>query len=109
MRRLGGSGARGCADSASGGFDRSAEGAAAAAELGDDRLPAPDRDVVDPRPLAADALDGGRGEYVAEAARLQEVDLEPGRHGHLAVGVAGQRERAVGEGGDEAAVAQRVA
>ncbi len=87
------------------------EGAAAAAELGDDltvRLPL-DRHVGDAAAPERRAHVPLGDEHVTEPARRGEGDVGPGRHREAPPRVAGEREARVGQGEDVAAVADGVA
>ena len=68
----------------------------------------PDGHVVDPRATAQGSLLRGGDQDLALVGRLQEGDVEACGDRPYAAGVAGQREGAVGQGEDEAAMADRV-
>ena len=83
--------------------------AAAAAELGDHVVTAPDRHVVDRVPPVRRPLAGLGDQQVAALGRGDEDDVAGLRDGDLVPGVAGERERGVGQREDEAAVRDTVA
>src|SRR4029450_4040055 len=66
-------------------------------------------DVVDASALRARALFGDRRQLVAEVCGEKELDRRGGCNRHEVIGIAGERECAVGEREDQSTVAEGVA
>ena len=81
---------------------------AAAAELGDELVAPGDGDVVDAVAAVTGAHAGLGGEEVAAAARRDEDDVGPRRHGDRPPAVAGAGEGRIGQGKDHATVTDTV-